>query len=302
MRIAVASPSACRWTRAAALSLAASATIAALPAPASGEDAGPPPAAGPARKRLVEVSFAPFHFDYEERQGGVFLDGEKGGILRALAAAYEVDGTHLFGRVSARVGVGTVAYDGHIQSLDPAWNGLAMTTESDAAFLQGEVQMGAFLDAGRRFALSAAVGARRWKREIQSKMVTLPSTGETRLVLGLDETYRWFEVQAGLRAVVVETRAVEATLEARLVLVAYPSMTVTLPGVADVKLKLAPQAGWRLGGNGRFAISKRGFVMAGAWAEAYSFGASTLDPTYGVYEPPSTTRNVGVEVGLGKRF
>jgi hypothetical protein len=233
----------------------------------------------------------------------VFLDGETGWVP-GIAAAFELDGAPLFGRFTARLAKGTVAYDGHVQSADPNFDGVDAKTDSGAGFLQGELQVGAFLDRGRRLAVFAALGGRRWTREIHSAIVTSPATGQTAMVSGLDETYGWFELQAGVRGVLAETARARVALDARVVRTASPSMTVILPGAGDVTLDLGARTGWRLGAAAQLELgaSATRYVTAGAFAEGYAFDRSAVDPTYLIYEPSSTTVNVGVEVGLGFRL
>jgi hypothetical protein len=286
--------------------------------------AGPARAEGP--RGFGEVRVGLMHFDYAEHDAaGTFLDGEKGWVP-ALTGELELRGEQLFGRALLRYAKGTVSYDGHVQSagdpLSPYVDGLPVQTDSDATFLQGELQGGVLLGPAKQVAVFGALGARRWDRDIQSATVIsrpippglpppLPPGGAPNglpvQISGLSEVYSWYELQLGVRWTFLSRPGTSWDVEARLVRTASPEIKVDLtPFVgapASTTLSLGATTGWRLGSTFRHDLNPRGlFLAANAYLEGYSFDASGVDPVYLIMEPDSTTVNFGLEVGIGGRF
>src|SRR5512146_1498205 len=174
------------WTRRggrAALALAAAA-LAASSVPARAAPL-PPGRDGPDGR--FDVRLGLLRFDYEERDPltNAFLDGEEG-FVPSLTLEGELRAERVFGRAMLRLAKGSVDYDGHVQSTNPNFDGLPLRTTTNAGFVQGEVQVGAFLDAPRRVALFAGLGLRRWSRSIQGATAT-GRDGTRQPISGLDE-------------------------------------------------------------------------------------------------------------------
>ncbi len=266
---------------------------------------GPARAAERGQRGFAEVRLGLMHFDYEERDvDGAFLDGETGWVP-SLTGEAELRGDRIFGRALLRIAGGTVSYDGHAQSTDSTVDGLAVKTDSDASFLQGEVQVGGLVDDARRLAIFGALGARRWSRDILGTTIT-SRTGAAVRISGLSEVYTWYELQAGIRWTFLERSGTTWDAEARIVRTAGASISVDLtpfgaPTAVDLDLK--PRTGWRFGSAYRHELSPNGLLLVVAgWAEGYAFGRSDVNMTYAILEPDSKTVNVGLEVGLGGRF
>lgn len=250
-------------------------------------------------------------FDYEEydpRTGG-FLDGETG-LVPALALEGELRGAvafgAVFGRALVRLSGGTVDYDGQVQSADPALDRLPARTESDASFRQAELQGGLSLgEAGRRVALFVGLGGRSWHRDIQPTTV-ISRTGVPARISGLIEDYSWAELQLGGRLTLAARPGTTWELDARLVRTFGAEMAVDLSPFVGVPqlltLPLGSRTGWRLGGAFRHALGPSVLLALSAFAEAYGFGQSPVDPATGLLEPESDTFLLGVDVGLGVRF
>jgi hypothetical protein len=266
--------------------------------------------AAPARadpvKGFGEVRLGLMHFDYAEHDpAGVVLDRENGWVP-SLTGEAELHGEKLFGRAMLRLAKGTVAYDGHAQSTDPTVDGLPVQTDSDATFLQGEVQFGGWVDDAKHVALFGAVGARRWDRDILGTTI-ISRAGVPTPIGGLSEVYTWWELQAGLRWTFLEQAGTTWDADVRVVRTAGASIDVDLtPFVGTpttASMDLASRTGWRLGSSFRRQLHPNGlFLVASAWAEGYAFGKSDVNPIFGIYEPDSKTTNFGLEVGLGGRF
>ena len=254
-----------------------------------------------------EVRLGLMHFDYAEREAGVFLDGEKGWVP-SLTGELELRRERFFGRVMLRVAKGTVDYNGQTQS------GIPLTTQSGATFLQGVVQIGGFVDPARRLALFGGLGARRWTRDIQDG-IFFDSTGQPQVASGYTEVYGWGELQAGLRWAFLQGPGRSWDVDARLVQTFNAGISIDLakfglqPG--NPSLDLGSETGWRVGSTFRHELDRsRLTLVAAVWAEGYAFGRSAdiqvYDPSTGttglLHEPDSKTTNFGLELGLGGKF
>jgi hypothetical protein len=273
-----------------------------------------PSAARGALEGRGEVRLGVQHLDYAEYAGAgsTSLDREAG-WLPAFSGELELRGGRWLGRASARLALGSVSYHGHTQSLtDPNLDGLPLRSTTDATFVSGELQGGAFLDDARRLALFVALGARRWTRDIRDATV-IARDGTPAAVLGLSEIYSWFELMAGVRWTFLERPRMAWDAEARLVRTAGAEVSVDLArafGVdATARLGLGARTGWRLGTTYRHDVTPTMFLVASAWAEGYAFGASGLylfqdagGVTQAIAEPRSDTVSAGLEVGVGGRF
>lgn len=279
------------------------ATVAALAAAALAAWAAPARAEQP--RGQLEVRVGLMRFDYEERDPltNAFLDGEEG-FVPALTVEGDLRVERFFGRAMVRLAKGSVDYDGHVQSSSANFDGLPLRTTTDASFLQGELQLGGFVDERERVALFVALGARRWGRDIQGATAT-GRDGSPAAIAGLTETYTWYELQLGTRWTFLELPSTSWDVEWRLVRTAAAEISIDLSpfgGPSSVTLGLGSRTGWRLGSTVRHDVSGNLFLAATLWAEGYSFGQSDLNTTYGILEPDSSTVNAGLEVGFGGRF
>jgi hypothetical protein len=270
----------------------------ALGVPAS---AAAQPQRGDERSVRGELSAGFMHFDYEENANGVFLDGETG-FVPSVRGALEVRRSVLFMRFSARLAGGDVDYDGHVQG-DPVVDGLPIQSTSDARFLQGEAQVGGFVDHARRVVVFGALGWRRWDRDINGTTV-VGRDGLTYAVSGLSETYSWYELQGGIRWTFLATPRTEWDVDARVVRVTSPEISIDLG--QELTLDLEPTVGFRGGASFRYLLAHDRFLSVAVEAESYAFGRSDLVeiPGTGIFilEPDSDTQNVSLLVGFGGRF
>lgn len=258
------------------------------------------PARADAPRVRVELLAGGMHLDYVERgPTGVFLDGERG-WLPALSGTVEVRGARAFLRAAASTSRGGVAYDGRVQSSNAALDGLPARSTSGARFLQGELQLGGWVDRGRALALYAGGGGRRWDRDIHGTTV-VSRTGTPVLVSGLSEEYRWLELHAGVRWTLAPTRRTELELDVAAVRTVAPEMSVAWGGT-EVALELGERTGWRAAVAYRRTLGARTFVSVVGSAEQYRFGASGVDARTRLLEPASETRSLGLRAGAGARF
>lgn len=244
--------------------------------------------------------------------GPASLDREAGWVP-AVSGELTLRGARWFGRAGARLGFGTVRHRGETRSLaDPTLDGLPLRTTSAATFVSGEVEGGGFLDAGRRLAVFAALGARRWTRDVRDATV-VARDGTSAAVLGLSEIYSWFELQAGVRFTLLERARLAWDAEARLVRTAGAEVSIDLArafGVEETaRLGLGARTGWRTATTLRHDVAGATFVAVSLWVEGFAFGASGVHvfqdasgATQAISEPRSETVLAGLEVGVGGRF
>ena len=251
---------------------------------------------GRPRGRL-EARLGVQYFDYAETYQGTTLDTEQG-FLPALSVEGELRGDIAYGRLALRLGRGTVDYRGLAQASppDPTVDGLTAVSTSDAQLLSAQLEAGAAVDPGRRLQLFLGLGARRWNRDIHDTVV-VSRTGVPTPLHGPSEVYSWFLLDVGARYAILETPRDGWDVEASLLRTLAPRIEVGFQG-STVSLDLGAQFGWRVGSTYRRALRKDLSFTAGAWAEGYAFGASAVDPTFGILEPDSRTVTVGVDVGV----
>lgn len=256
----------------------------------------------PERRVRAEVSLSAVGISYEERSAsGTFLDGETG-WLPTLAGAVELHEGSLFLHAGVRLGLGSLDYDGHVQSSsDATVDGLPARSTSGARFFQGELQAGGFLDPGRRVLLFSGVGARRWDRDIRPTMI-VSRTGVAVAVSGLGETYSWYELQLGVRSTMLSTARVDCEVEGRLVRTFYPRIAVD---AVKLRTGLGERTGFRVGATLRWTFAPNRFLSFGGGVERYAFGASNViqvAPGQFAYEPSSETWDLSLDAGVGGWF
>lgn len=228
---------------------------------------------------------------------GVRLDREHGAIPGA-SAALRVERGPWLGGLSVAGGAGALRYDGRTQSANVAFDGLPISTWSDARLVSAEALAGGWIRGGP-IAAYGAVAWRAWWRDIRPTTVT-SAAGATAQVSGLSERYRWVELAAGARWAAVRARGLEVDLDARALATVLGEVTVET-GSAPV-LSLAPRPGGRLAVLARQALGARWYLAAEAWGGVRAFGASAVDVRSGMHEPDSVTWTAGVEARVGFRL
>ncbi len=248
----------------------------------------------------VEAGPAISGWDYAEYgPTGVQLDRERGFVPGAAAAA-QLDRPRWFARCEGRASDGTLRYRGRTQSANAVFDGLPVTSTSDARFLSVEARAGARLGDGGRLAAYGGAAWRGWRRSIRPTTVT-SAGGVEAPVAGLRERYGWAELHAGARWSAVRTASLELAVDARLLATVLGEVAVDRPAGA-VSLGLAPRPGARVAAEWREAIAGPWYLAVDAHAAIWAFGASAVDVRSGLHEPDSVTRTFGLEARVGARF
>ena len=250
-------------------------------------------------------------FDYREYDDtGRLLDRESGGIPGIV---FDLTGSMgrwaLGGRFSWHTG--DVLYDGQTTT------GLPIRTRTEENIVDSSVRIERRLGsaASSGLTLYGGVGYRYWGREIRP---TYTSGGQA--VDGLFEMYRWKYFFLGGKTAVYRSGRSHLGLDARVMRPYRPTIEVDQGGRYDaVTLDLGERTGWRLGLPLEYRVDERTGMVVEPYAEAWNLGRSPVATLTqqgvparclvnniimdcAIYEPRSTTRTLGLTVGLRHFF
>jgi hypothetical protein len=249
------------------------------------------------------VDVSAMRFDYREYESGRQLDRESGGIPGIV---FDLAGTTgrwaLGGRFSWFTG--DVLYDG--LTTPPS---VPIRTRTEENILDSSVRIERRLDSGANpgLTLYGGFGYRYWGRDIRP---TSTSSGQP--VDGLFEMYRWKYFFLGGKTALYRDARSRWVLDARALRPYRPTIEVEQSGLYDtIKLDLGVHTGWRVALSWEHRISARMQWVMEPYLEAWNIGSSPAAPltrngaqvdNKAVYEPSSTTRNLGLAVGLARSF
>lgn len=249
-----------------------------------------------------QVDFSLMNFDYREYEDGRLLDRESGGIPGVVFHLTGAIGRwDLGGRFSWHAG--EVVYDGQTTT------GIPIRTHTQENILDTSVRIERRFDsvASPGLALYGGFGYRYWGREIRP---TYTSSGQA--VDGLFEMYRWKYFFFGGKAAVYRTGRSRWSLDARLLRPYRPTLEVDQMGPYDtVMLALGARTGWRVAVPWEYRLNAHTHWVFEPYAEAWDVGRSPDEPLTQngvqvddktIHEPRSTTRNLGIAVGLRRFF
>jgi hypothetical protein len=225
-------------------------------------------------------------FDYRESDSGVVLDREEG-VLPGLNAGLRLAQGALFAEGELRVAGGHVDY-----------RSATVTTRTDETILDTDLIAGytPYVRDRASLALYAGLGYRHWQRDIRS----------TATASGLDETYRWGYGSLGVRA----TRAVGARgqlrADLRLTRTLAPEITIDYTAGYDTQtLQPGGENGLRAAIGYEHRVRDGISLFVSPWYEYWKLGRSDTGlllqngiPVGTVFEPRSTTRNLGINAGV----
>ncbi len=250
-----------------------------------------------------QVDLSLMDFDYREYDdAGRLLDRETGGIPGAVFDLAGATGRWGFGGHFSWH-TGEVIYDGHTTT------GIPIRTQTRENILDTSVRIERRFDSvvSAGLALYGGLGYRYWGREIRP---TYTSSGQA--VNGLFEMYRWKYFFFGGKTAVYRTDRSRLSLDARILRPYRPTLEVEQLGPYDnVMLDLGARTGWRAAIPWEYRISAQTRWVIEPYAEAWDIGRSP-DQTLAlngaqvngntIYEPRSTSRSLGIAVGLRRFF
>lgn len=225
-------------------------------------------------------------FDYAETENAIELDREEG-LLPGLDAGLHLAQGALFAEGALSITGGPVDY-----------RSASVASRTDEMILDAGVIAGfTALEHDRtRLALFAGAGYRHWERGIRS----------TATAFGLDETYRWWYGSLGARVTQALGDRGQLSADLRLTRTVDPDITIDFAAGYDSKtLQLGTANGLRAAVAWERRLRDGVSLFVSPWYEYWKLGRSDTEPLYRnglpvgtVFEPRSTTRNLGVNVGV----
>jgi len=248
-------------------------------------------AAEPAAPGIIaaEIGASAMRFSYKENDdAGSILDTEQGGIrgvsfkLGQRLTAWEWEGIASYHN-------GRVDYTGQTNT------GVPYNTRTDETIGDIALRLGCCLDWNHSWVLYGGLGYRRWDRDI------LPGTAS-----GLFESYRWPYIWLGSKITALQEDQLQLMLDVGLLKPLSPELRVDFKGNHNVSPVVHPESkvGLRMILTSRMALTEKTFLNLEPYFEYWKLGRSPSVTTGGiiVHEPASRTRNIGINVRVGRTF
>lgn len=236
-----------------------------------------------------EVGLSTLRFNYVEyADTGRVLDTEQGG-MPGLTLKLEVK---QLGWVLEGVGSyhqAQVSYTGETNF------GVPYNTHTDEKIGDVAVRVGRWFDTQYPVMPFAGIGYRRWDRDI------LPAT-----LGGLFESYHWKYAWIGAKVLLSKEATAMHVLDIGLLKPIHPKMAIDFKGAFNASPQVFPEArlGLRLLLSSKIPITQEINLVIEPYGEYWELGRSPLvtQNAVSVYEPQSKTRNIGLNVRIGKNF
>jgi hypothetical protein len=231
------------------------------------------------------------YFDYTEYDdNGDFLDGETGWLPGFGMAYAETLEAHSFG-VRFELAGGTVDYDGETQT------GIPHETETETILYRFGLDYAYTLPA-ERFQLVMGADYVGWDRDIQPNYNPLVGG----VVGGLLEEYRWWELHAGIDALLYARNRHSGSVRLEALYIADPQMTVV--NLGNTELYMGEEPGYRVTGRYLYRAPEAWSVGVEAYWEEWEFGRSDAvnSPIGPILEPRSETQHRGIRLIVEQRF
>ena len=239
----------------------------------------------------VEFGFSVLDFDYAEfKDDGISTFSKELGKIPGLSfrlaqrhAAWEWEG-------AASYHYGRVDYIGHTQAGAPHY------TRTDEEISDFALRLGRWSDGPLgNYPVMPYVGwgYRIWNRDI------LP----TARVSGLFESYRWNYAWLGAKIVAYQQGASNLMLDVGWIKPIGPIMDIK-GAYNNPRLHLKSRDGVRLMLTSSVALPKNTMLILEPYYEYWQLGRSpeVIAAGFTIYEPASKTRNLGVNIRLGRKF
>ena len=253
----------------------------------------------------VTIAVSVLNFGYKEfDDNGTLLDREDGLIPGAVLSLSHTSNRWVFAGDISYHG-GEVVYDGQTNTPTPV--PIKTRTAQNIADLALRSEYWLY----PRYAHYLGAGYHHWDRDI------LPGTDANGgAVGGLFESYAWGTFFIGAKAVVYESRSANWLLDARLLKIIKPTMTVRLNSYDSATLSLGERPGFRVALPWRYTVKKSTSLNVEPYAETFELGRSATtrltangapafdqfgNPVY-IYEPLSQTVNYGLTLGISQHF
>ena len=228
------------------------------------------------------------NFDYVETDiDGTFLDGENGNIP-GIYLGLDIQTSKLL-----TVGLafehysGEVDYDGHIQSSDPAYNGLPLQSKTDQNIIAITGSLRRSFENNTPLAFYGTLTIKRWERDIQSTYVSgIDNFGnpfQNLFVSGLFEVYEWWQFTFGLAYKLSLSPKSYLDFNGGLLRTINPTMEV-----AGLSFSLGESLGYEAGISWMYKIMKQHSLGLRGDYTYWEFGRSNVNS--GFVEPDSESK------------
>lgn len=235
----------------------------------------------------AEIGVSALRFNYAEHDADATLDSELGGIpglsirltQRLSDWEWEERASYLYGRIN---------YAGYV-SCACSSNGAPINTNTDEVIGDMELRLGRWFEGGYPVMPYVGLGYRRWDRTI------LPVGN----VSGLFESYRWQYASLGAKLIAYQQGSSSLMLDFGWIRPLNPVMYLD---ANNSRFDLGRRNGLRLMLTSRMSLAEDTTLTLEPYFEYWQLGSSPRpDPTV-PYEPESETRNLGLNLRLGKVF
>lgn len=237
----------------------------------------------------AEIGVAAMRFNYREfNEAGRVLDTEHGGIpglslrIGQRHSALEWEG-------AAGLHYGRVDYTGQSNS------GVPYNTRTDEGIGDFSLRLGRWFESSVPVMPYAGLGYRRWDRDILAGGLS-----------GLFESYRWKYAWLGAKIVAYQQGASNLLLDIGWMKPITPEIRIDFKGAYNAAPTVYPESrdGLRLMLASRMALSGNATLILEPYVEYWELGRSPIVTLGGVavYEPASKTRNIGINLRLGRAF
>ncbi len=237
----------------------------------------------------MEVGISVLRFNYSEFSDvGNNLDTELGGIPGGvIKATFNQNNWGVEGVASYHQG--QVNYTGQTNF------GVPYNTNTDEKIGDMALRLGRWFETRLPVMPFVGLGYRRWDRDI------LPAT-----LGGLFESYQWEYGWIGSKVVLANNTTSQHVLDIGLLKPIQPEMDIDFKGAFNASPRVYPesQLGLRVLLTSNMRLTREVYVVAEPYYEYWQLGRSPMVTQNGiaVYEPKSKTKNVGLNVRVGKKF
>jgi hypothetical protein len=245
-------------------------------------------------KAESKLTIAPgiMNFDYVETDpDGQFLDGEYGNIP-GVDIAWEVKTRESFSLgFEFALYSGEVDYDGHINSIDPAYDRLPLQSKTDQSVSSLAGVLRHPFSNNPNLAFYGKLMLKRWERDIQSTLVSgIDNNGnpfQNLYVSGLFEVYEWKQFNFGLSYQLRMSQVSYLEFSGGFFRTLDPTMEVE-----SLRFKLGEAWGYEGGLAWKYAIDQHHNLGVGGRYTYWEFGRS--DVIFGFYEPDSESIMINI--------
>ncbi len=240
-------------------------------------------------QKTIEFDLKNFYYDYNEVQSGEWLDSEKGWLTGTnfIFKNQNLD-THGYWQIVYDLTIDNTHYNGFYLGTNQPCQSITATELTTLAFAYAN-------PVNKNTYVSVGLGYHSWDRIL----------GEYQ-----EEVYSWFYIPLGLRWEIGAGDRLEGAIDITARIMFAGRMTGYNTGYNDFNVKLGSKPGYRIALPLTYRLTSQWAFAITPWYEYSSIGESNSVPWYqtdgsyegDVYEPSSTTRQYGINIGTRLYF